>query len=282
MTAIESPNIIHVVTDYGADNAVNEVIPKLRKYFGFGSVEILNTAIANFNTVNNAFWIAQLALTAELPTLIYHNVAPRKDDTHARQDNRGEQLLGIRLDNGVVVVGPNSGYSLALLHGHIVECSEIFVGGKSQFRSRDVFVEPAALFWRNDPYLETVDVDPALIIPTLDNHVVLHIDNYGNIKTSYTEIDAEPGDHVIVRIGTWTAQAVVAGGAFQQEEGTLGFVPGSSGWDSPLYEVFYRGGRADTAIHEADGASAPVNAIAPGDVISVEKVTTSSKHSSTS
>ncbi len=274
MTAIESPCIIQVITDYGSDNAVNEVIPKLRKYFGFGSVEILNNTILNFNTINNAFWIAQHALNAELPTLIYHNVAPRKDDKSSRADNRGEELLGIKLDNGVVIVGPNSGFSHSLVLDHIVECVEIFVGGKSQFRSRDVFIEPAALYWRGDPHLETISVDPHSIIPKLESDVVLHIDNYGNIKTNITDIESKVGDEVEIKIGTFTTNALVAGGAFQQKEGQIGFVPGSSGWDDfKFYELFYRGGRADTQILKESGITGNVDqVIKPGDEVVVSHV----------
>lgn len=277
MTATESPTIIQVITDYANDNAVNEVIPKLRKYFGFGSIDILHNDINNFNTINNAFWVAQHALTAELPTLIYHNVAPRKDDIHPRHNNRGEQLLGIRLSNGVVIVGPNSGFSHSLIRDHIVECKEIFVGGTSQFRSRDVFVEPAALFWRNDQYLETIDVDPELTIPHLENDVILHIDNYGNVKTSITNVDYDLGDTVAVHIGDYSVTATLAGGAFEQEEGALGFVPGSSGWNGEhFYEIFLRGGRADHSIHTThDDENTPCVDLSPGDIVSIEKITTS-------
>jgi S-adenosylmethionine hydrolase len=273
--------IIQFIADYGygTDNADNEVHLRLREFFGFSLVDIIHNPIPKFNTVNNAFWIAQHSLTTPLPlnTLIYHNVAPREDDKSVRRDNSGEMLLGVRLDNGVIIVGPNSGYSYSLVRDRIVQCFEIPVkkyleeykeahkGLGTQFRSRDIFVEPAAEFHHafkginfsptnldhTDPFFQSlVELDPLDIIPKLDKPVILHIDNYGNVKTNITAHNLNDGEKIFIDVGGYSVVATVAGGAFVQEKGSLGFVPGSSGWDAQFHELFIRGQDASKEIVE--------------------------------
>lgn len=262
------PFLIHLIADYGDDNARNEVIAALRAKFGTDP-DILCTDIENFNTVQNGFWIAQHALAAPrgLKVLVYHNVAPRKDDKNPRVDNRGEALIGLRLKNGNVIVGPNSGHSLSFVPANQVgECFEIFVGGKSQFRSRDVFIEPAFEFWYRSTTLEGLSVDPTQVASPLTDPVVVHVDNYGNVKTNITSVNAEPGDILRISVGKMVVEAVLAGGAFHQAEGQLGFVPGSSGWSDPFYEIFLRGHSAADYIELHSNNESKIH---PGDPVTI-------------
>ena len=72
--------LIHVVADYGpGDLAFAEVAQRVK--LRLPDAEPLYTPVPAFATLAAGFCVAQLGLNPAPPnTLVYHNVAPRKDD----------------------------------------------------------------------------------------------------------------------------------------------------------------------------------------------------------
>ncbi|MBD1805185.1 SAM-dependent chlorinase/fluorinase [Microcoleus sp. FACHB-SPT15] len=243
---------ICLIADYGTgDPAFAEVAQRLTGLLPSSQTYLLS--VPPFSTLATGFWIAQLGLNpGPEERLIYHNCAPRKDDSEPRPDNEGEGLTYALLPNGVKVVGVNAGYTLSFIKNqvkalHIVNVSR----GGSQFRSRDVFPGAAAAIAKDDFSLLGTALKPEQI-PDPPTDRVAWIDGYGNIKTTIpaSSIDLEPQTKVVIRIGDVVSDAVYSDGTFDVPEGTLAFAPGSSGWaiaqGEPVrwMELFLRGGSA--------------------------------------
>ncbi|MGH2414683.1 MAG: hypothetical protein ACRDEA_13555, partial [Microcystaceae cyanobacterium] len=200
------------------------------------------------------FWIAQLGLNpGPIDRLIYHNCAPRQDDPEARTDNEGEGLTYALLPNDVKAIGVWSGYTLSFIKDIAQSISLVKVSRRgSQFRSRDVFPQAAAMLARGDHSLlgDVIDLQQ---IPNPPKNRVAWIDGYGNLKTTIPadSVSLKPETKVVVRVGDVISDAIYSDGSFRVPEGTLAFAPGSSGW--PLnggqttvrwMELFLRGGSA--------------------------------------
>ncbi len=242
--------LIHVVADYGAgDLAFAEVAQRLALHVP-GATLVL-TPVPAFDTISAGFCVAQLALGDGPPErVVFHNVAPRADAPDPRPGNQGERLLCARLGNGVVVLGPNSGYTFSFVAGEASVLREVRCPpGGSQFRSRDFFPEVlASIVGDDDSVLGDAPTPGA--IAELPTRRLVYVDGYGNLKTSWFESPAEEGQQVEVTVGGQTVGATVTGGAFEVPVGELAFAPGSSGWvttdrrEMRFFEVFLRGGSA--------------------------------------
>jgi hypothetical protein len=240
--------LITVVADYGTgDLAFAEV----RQTFAglLPEAEIAALPVPPFDTVSAGFCVAQLAFGAgPADRVIYANVAPRRDEDQAREDNAGERLVAARLASGVLVVGVDSGASLSFLAAEGVPLRAVQVADAgSQFRSRDVFPAAVAGLIRGHGDLlgEEATVGPA------PQRAVVYTDGYGNLKTSWYEPPAPTGTTVRIRIGAAEASAVVSDGVFAVPAGEVSFAPGSSGWprgdgggDRRCFELLARGGNA--------------------------------------
>ncbi|HYN88833.1 MAG TPA: hypothetical protein VER55_09895, partial [Ardenticatenaceae bacterium] len=103
--------LVHIVADYGwGDLAFAEVVQRIKLYLP--DAEPMLTPVPAFSTLAAGFCVAQLGLNEAPPgTIIYHNVAPRRDDDEARAENEGERLAFARLPTGVRVIGVNAGYA---------------------------------------------------------------------------------------------------------------------------------------------------------------------------
>lgn len=164
------PESVHVVADYGrGDLAFAEVVRSLDAHFGHG----LSYALAStkpFDTEANGQHLAKLATKlAGRKALVFHNVAPRRDDSeNVRIANVGEDLAAAWIGD-TLIVGPASGNSWAYVAA-LPNVSVRVVGfrGKgSQFRSRDYFPGRAAELWSMGPdgvneYPE-LDVEPLTV-----------------------------------------------------------------------------------------------------------------------
>lgn len=142
---------IQLISDCSDPFAFNQVLRELRRNFGEeGFTYGIPQGVPSFNTTANAFLIADYALNAVGPTVVFHNVAPREDDPSPRFHNEGEPYAAVVLNNGTIVVGPNSGYSLSLIKSEVDRYFDIAIPLKpaTQFRSRDKFPELAARFSR--------------------------------------------------------------------------------------------------------------------------------------
>jgi hypothetical protein len=244
--------LIHVIADYGpGDLAFAEVAQRIKHRLP--DAEPLYTPVPAFATLAAGFCVAQLGLNPAPPnTLIYHNVAPRKDDEEARAGNEGERLAFARLPTGVRVVGVNAGYAFSFVRDAAEELRWVSVpAGGSQFRSRDLFPEAAGEIVAGSSATLADEIEPSAI-PDVPADRVAYVDGYGNLKTTagHDALAASSGTVVRVRIGEAEREATVSDGTFEVEEGELAFAPGSSGWpradgkEVRWMELFLRGGSA--------------------------------------
>ena len=213
-----------------------------------------------FATLAAGFVIAQLALNDGPPErIVFHNVAPRRDETEPRRANEGERFTFGEAPNGTVVVGPNAGHSLAFVRDQMPLFYLDVPAAGSQFRSRDFLPAAVGRLVGGDrgPVGEPV---PPELVPDVPDNVVAYTDGYGNLKTSHDEAPAPTGDRVLVRVWHEVTTAVVSDGSFSVAEGELALAPGSSGWPLPrggerrFLELFLRGGSAAARLgHPAPG-----------------------------
>jgi hypothetical protein len=244
--------LIHVIADYGpGDLAFTEVAQRIKLHLP--DAEPLYTPVPAFATLAAGFCAAQLGLNPAPPnTLIYHNVAPRKDDEEARAGNEGERLAFARLPTGVRVVGVNAGYAFSFVRDAAEELRWISVpAGGSQFRSRDLFPEAAGEIVAGSTVTLAGEIEPSAI-PDVPMDRVAYADGYGNLKTTaeHDALATSSGTRLRIRIGETEREAIVSDGTFEVEEGELAFAPGSSGWpradgeEVRWRELFLRGGSA--------------------------------------
>jgi hypothetical protein len=262
--------LVHVVADYGmGDLAFAEVHGRLA--LALPGASVVATPVRAFDTLAAGFCVAQLALTpGPAGRIVFHNVAPRRDEAAPRPDNAGEGFTALRLPGDVLVVGPNSGHSLSFVAGEAESAHLLAVPyAGSQFRSRDVL--PAAV-------RRLVDGDDAVLgrplgpgdVPPVPPSAVAYVDGYGNLKTTITEAPAGSGDRVLVRIGGVAATAIASDGTFSVAEGELSLAPGSSGWTGAggrvvFHELFLRGGSASRRFGDPPvGARVEVVPLATG------------------
>ena len=242
--------LVHVVADYGpaGDLAFAEVAQRLAA--AVPAATIVPTPVGPFDTLAAGFVIAQLALNeAPAGSVVFHNVAPRRDETYARRANEGERFTLAEGTGGTMVVGPNSGHSLSFVRDEMSLSYLDVPAAGSQFRSRDFL--PAAVGRLVEGDRGAVgDPVPADLVPEVPADVVVYTDGYGNIKTTLAEPPAANGERVLVRVGYAATTAIVSDGSFSVAEGELALAPGSSGWsrgdgsDRRFLELFLRGGSA--------------------------------------
>ena len=252
--------LVHVVADYGpaGDLAFAEVAQRLAA--ALPAATVLPTPVGPFDTLAAGFVIAQLALNeGAAGSVVFHNVAPRQDEPDPRRANEGERFTFGEAPDGTLVVGPNSGRSLAFLRG---EASLFYLdvpSAGSQFRSRDFLPGAVGRLVDGDRGGVREPVPPELV-PAVPADVVAYTDGYGNLKTTLEGPPAATGERVLVRVGQASTTAIVSDGSFSVAEGELALAPGSSGWplrdggERRFLELFLRGGSAAARLgHPAPG-----------------------------
>lgn len=180
------------IPDYGSDSlATAEVLLAIQRHthVAFSHVTV---AARPFNTIHTGFVAFQL-YTGLSPaqaqeTVLFLNTDPR---THTKKPLAladGAPLYVAELRSGAVVVSPNAGYSLSFLKQEITKMYPAAIVAQGiQFRSRDLFPQIVAAALLRD-YKTVIEPPVSVeIIPDISNDpMVLHTDNYGNIKTSLT------------------------------------------------------------------------------------------------
>ncbi len=258
---------IRLMADYGAsgDLAFSEVEDRLHNQARpiqaekFEQGEYLDyhidvTPVRAFNSVENAFLTAQLAINSPLGSnhIIYNNVAPRKDDLTARQKNAGEPFIYLRLKNGVQVITVNSGYSATLMKPFAEEIRIVKVDNdKTQFRSRDNYPKILGAVLRED--WSILGDDATDNVPDdFPKNTIVYNDGYGNLKTTVPvkDIEAHKGERRTVMINGRIQYVTVGEGIFSVRDGEFCLAKGSSGWEMPdgsrfdFVELVKRGGSA--------------------------------------
>ncbi len=245
---------IHLIADYGnGDPAFGEVIQRLKSLRA--DLDIYPTSVPAFSTLNTGFWIYQYALNKHPERmLIYANTAPRKDKKEKRANNEGEKLMYGQLKNGVRVVAVNAGYAFSFVKPYLSSFNFVNVANRgSQFRSRDFFPQAVVKIIEGDREVigRRVEIEN---IPELPRNKVVHIDGYGNLKTTirFNQIKGKYslGQKIKVQVNNVVLTAIFTDGSFSVQDGELAFAPGSSGFDNPFMEVFLRGGSAFLAFHK--------------------------------
>jgi len=243
--------LVHLVADYGpGDVAFAEVFQRLALVLP-GAV-VHPTPVRPFDTVAAGFVVAQLALTdGPDDRVILHNVAPRHDESAPRSDNEGERFCVGRTHAGVLIFGPNAGWSWSFCADELqwLRYLEVPTGG-SQFRSRDFLPAAAARLAAGDVDAVGGRVLIEHDVPAVPPRAIAYVDGYGNLKTTIDQAPAAVGAQVEVRIGEVAATATVSDGTFSVGEGELSLAPGSSGWATRaggrrgFFELLLRGGSA--------------------------------------
>lgn len=258
--------LVHVVADYGpaGDLAFAEVAQRLLA--ALPNAAIVATSVAPFDTLAAGFVVAQLALTAgPAGRVVFHNVAPRRDEANPRRENEGERFTVGEAPNGTLVVGPNAGHSLAF----VCDQAPLFYldvpAAGSQFRSRDFLPAAVCRLVAGDRGSVAEPV-PSELVPRVPRAAVAYTDGYGNMKTTLDKPPAANGERVLVRLGEASATAIVSDGSFSVAEGELALAPGSSGWplrdgaERRFLELFLRGGSASARLgHPASGTPVVVS-----------------------
>ena len=241
--------LVHLIADFGrGDLAFAEVAQRIKLYLP--QAEIIPTAVPAFSTLAAGFCVAQLGLgDAPKGTLVFHNVAPRKDDDTKRRDNDGERLAYAHLPTGVKVVGVNAGYAFSFVRD-LAELHYVNVSSHgSQFRSRDLFPRAFAAVVNGSEGALAEEVPPEHV-PDVPENKIMYVDGFGNLKTTLRFQNWTPGTRLRVTVGEVCLEATVTDGSFGVPQGELAFSPGSSGWKDEnservrWVELFLRGGSA--------------------------------------
>lgn len=255
---------VHLIADYGeSDPAFSEVVHRLK--YRDPDIDVQTAEVAPFSTVATGFWIEQLGLhnPAFDDLLVYSNTAPRTEASTPERADEGGQLCYLELDNGVPVVAVDAGYNLSFVRDSIQEFREVETPSTTgQFRSRDSF--PKYVVEIATGNMESVGRDrPIQDIPSKPEMTVVHVDGYGNIKTSIRSSTFESDkDEVTININSETRDVAVRDAVSEVEEGNIALIPGSAGGEDPYEEILLRGG---SAAMEFDHPR-------PGDAITIHRV----------
>lgn len=272
--------LIHVIGDYCDHNAFNRVKQKLRLMLKNAGVPFEKTSfdetwVPQFDTRATGFNLAELARNSELADddtrhIFFVNTAPRKDDTKGRSNNAGEKLIYARLDNGVEILGVNSGYSFSFLDDAIVEARHLDISDKgSQFRSLNVFPHALERLAKDDETLMLGDAKAD--IPSRPSEYSINlIDGYGNVKTNIKANDFDESNYGCQ--ATLTVHGVehpvkISHRLFEDPEGTgLVLYCGSSGWVEngetvQFMEVALRGASAADFLDDYEAENYTENGI---------------------
>ena len=252
--------LVHLIADYGAgDLAFAEVVQRLG--LALPDAVVHPTPVGAFDTLAAGFVIAQLALTeGPADRLVVHNVAPRHDERGPRPANEGERFCVGSTRDGVLIIGPNAGWSWSFCTSELQSLNYLDVPSSgSQFRSRDFL--PAAVGRLAAGHRHAIrDPVPRGHVPPLPENAVAYVDGYGNVKTTIEGAPADSGTRVLVRVGEVSATAIVTDGTFAVADGELALAAGSSGWTAHegtrrrFFELFLRGGSAAQRFaHPASG-----------------------------
>jgi hypothetical protein len=200
------------------------------------------TAVEPLDTLAAGLWVARLALADGPPArLVVHDVAGADED---------HELWVGRTDRGVLVIGPNAGWSWSFavdeLHGPChVDVPEL----GSSLHTRDVLHAALAHLVAAHPHAIRAVVARDQV-PPVPASAVACTDRHGNLETTIDRPPAQIGQRLTVRVGEVSAAAIVAKSRSAIAEGELGLASGPVGWrtragaERRLLELFVRGGSA--------------------------------------
>jgi hypothetical protein len=111
--------LIHLVADYGPGDLVHvQLVQQL--LLALPGASVLPTRVAEGDTLAAGICVAQLALSdGPDDRIVLHDVAS------ASASAAGEPLYGAHTRAGVVVIGPNSGWSWSFIAGEVSALCEL-------------------------------------------------------------------------------------------------------------------------------------------------------------
>jgi hypothetical protein len=231
---------VQVVTQGDGEEAARSTVRSVTLAVPGAMVDV--TAVAPLDTLAAGMWVARLALGDGPPArLVVHDVASEDED---------HELWVGRTDRGVLVIGPNAGWSWSFavdeLHG---PCHVDVPEQGSPLHARDVLHAALAHLVAAHPHAirEVVGRDR---VPPVPESAVACTDRHGNLETTIGRPPAQVGQRLTVRVGDVTATATVATSRSAVAEGELGLAAGPVGWrtragaERRLLELFVRGGSA--------------------------------------
>lgn len=238
-----------VIADWAYDTLTNaEVKIAINGYLKNSNTSNITFIASTPSTIHTSFLINQIVEDVEgcgqpRETVIFQNTDPRLDKNTKTEKAEGAIPLIIRLQSGIYLVGPNSGYDFSMIKDRIEEVFEyVGVNEHGQFHSRDLYSRICAHLM--DYMEDELDLEERLIdiIPSLKGYYIGHIDNYGNIKTTITHEEFkgrfEFGDEVEIKINNIVKKAKYVTNLFGGIPGELVIYPGSSGKkDNPFLEI---------------------------------------------
>ena len=141
----------------------------------------------------------------------------------------------------------DAGYCFSFVKSQIKALHLIKVQNKgSQFRSRDFYPQAAAGIITGQYQQYLGEKASTKNIPGIPKNRIMHIDAYGNIKTTIrnSSLKLNPGQKIRVVINHIFQTGIYANGNFSVKSGDLAFAPGSSGGKNSFMEIFLRSGNA--------------------------------------
>jgi hypothetical protein len=238
-----------VVADWASDSLTNQEFRSAVEGFAENPKDVSMSFVSSTpSTIHTAFLLSQLIETEKrygrpMDTVIFQNTDPRIQATTSSDEAKGAEFVVVLLKSGLYICGPNAGYSLSFLRDQIqaVFTYPGFDKG-SQFRSRDLYARISAHLMdamEDDLELEETHINS---IPALEGKYIGHIDNYGNIKTTFTSEDLKGkydyGDEIEIKINQVTKKVTYVKNLFGGNPGELVLYPGSSGKiEEPFLEI---------------------------------------------
>lgn len=241
-----------VVADWGFDSLTcQEVRSATEGFLPATAVSNITFVASTPSTLQTSFIIAQLVNVEETigrptKTVIFQNTDPRLQTKKGVKKAEGAEMVVIKLKSGMYICGPNAGFDFSLIKDKIQDiyiCNNKKAG--SQFRSRDLYSEISARLMTNQ--LKKLDLTKVKtnIVPDIAGSYILHIDNYGNIKTNITQKDFlkkhKYGEKISITISDVVQKVLFVDNLFGAEPGVLVIYPGSSGASgNPYLEISVR------------------------------------------
>lgn len=238
-----------VVADWAQDTLTcQEIRSTVEGYLKDPSNAKISFVTSTPSTMHTSFIVSQVVEIEERngrprETVIFENTDPRIQTQTGVKEARGAEFVIARLFSGMYVCGPNAGYNFSLIKPKI---DELFtyqgLAKGSQFRSRDLYSRVVSHLM--DKLEEELDLDEehTHIIPEIRERYLLHIDNYGNLKTNIKLSEFKSkydfGDFVKVTINGVLKDTKFVSNLFGAIPGELVIYPGSSGTkDDPYLEI---------------------------------------------
>jgi S-adenosylmethionine hydrolase len=238
-----------VIADWAADSLTCQEYRTVVEGFSQNPQTLNLSFVASTpSTLHTAFLLEQLVEVEErfgrpLETVFFVNTDPRIHSTVGVEKAKGADFFVLKLHSGVTVCGPNAQYVFSLIKDKI-KVSFIYqdLDKGSQFRSRDLYSRVCAHLADNlDDQLGLEEVHN-FFIADIKGYYILHIDNFGNIKTNLTAADFkgkyEINDEVKITINQVEKKAIYVSNLFGGKPGQLVIYPGSSGKkNNPYLEI---------------------------------------------